>query len=531
MTISREYLGGQMLDTNVLKMFKFWQKVDDTDYNNNINANLESISAPKFDDGAIEIDSSESINYNGVMQQMGGITDPHARSTKELIDVYRNLMVNYEVDNAVQEIVSDAIVYERGHDAVSIGLDETNFSSNIKEKIIDEFNVVLNALDFQRKGSDHFKRWYVDSRVFFHKIVDPNNLSKGVIELRRLDPRNVQFVRELDTVVENGIKIVKGYKEYFIYDTANESYQCAGQTFAPHSKIKIPSSAMVYAHSGLVDCCGKNIIGYLHRAVKPANQLKMLEDAMVIYRITRAPDRRVFYIDTGNMPSKTATQHMQQIMNSMRNRVVYDASTGKIKNQQNNMALTEDYWLQRRDGKAVTEVETLPGMQGMSEMDDILYFRKALYMALRVPLSRIPDVQQQAMFDSGTTISRDELQFSDFIVDLQHKFEPIMLNPLRSNLIMKKIITEEEWDEQINNIKVLFHQNSYFTELKDIEIDERRLNALAAAEPIIGKYISHQTAMRKYLQMSDEDIEIEQKLIKEEQSNKILNPPIEEEEF
>ena len=305
----------------------------------------------------------------------------------------------------------------------------------------------------------------------------------------------------------------------------------AGQTFAPGTKIKIPKSAMVYAHSGLVDACGKNIIGYLHRAVKPSNQLKMLEDAMVIYRITRAPDRRVFYIDTGNMPSKKASQHMQHIMNSMRNRVVYDASTGKIKNQQNNMALTEDYWLQRRDGKAVTEVDTLPGMSGMSEMDDILYFRKALYMSLRVPLSRIPDLQQQAMFDGGTGITRDELEFNKFVVSLQHKFEEIFLNPLRSNLILKRIITEDEWDDEINNIKIVFHKDSYYAEIKDAEIDERRLNNLALAEPIIGRYISNQTAMRKYLHMSDEDIEIEQKMIKEEQSNKILNPPIEEEEM
>lgn len=519
-----------MLDNNLLKMFSFWQKVDATDHNNQKISNIESITAPKLDDGAIEVESDTSSGaYNGIMQQLyGGVTDPNAKSTKELIDVYRGLMQNYEVDNAVQEIISDAVVYETDHDAVSVSLDQTKFSTNIKEKIIEEFNTVLNVLNFQRKGSDHFRRWYIDSRIFFHKIIDINNPSSGIKELRRLDPRNVQFIREVDTVVENGIKIVKGYKEFFIYDTANESYSCGSQVFAPGTKIKIPYSAMVYAHSGLVDSCGKNIIGYLHRAVKPANQLKMLEDAMVIYRITRAPDRRVFYIDTGNMPSKKAAQHMQHIMNSMRNRVVYDASTGKIKNQQNNMALTEDYWLQRRDGKSVTEVDTLPGMTGMNEMDDILYFRKALYMALRVPLSRIPDSQQQSMFDAGTTISRDELQFDKFIISLQHKFEEIFLNPLRSNLLLKKIITEDEWEEEINNIKIVFHKDSYYSELKDVELEERRINTLVLAEAYVGKYISHKSAMKKYLRMSDEDIEIEQKLISEEQSNKIFNPVEEE---
>ena len=515
---------------NVLKMFSFWQKVDTTEYDNLINDKSESITAPKFDDGAREIESnSVEASYTGVMQQLYGGNDANARSTRELIDVYRSLMTNYEVDNAVQEIVSDAVVYEDGHDSVSIGLDQTGFSTNIKDKILEEFNVVLNSLNFQRKGADHFRRWYVDSRIFFHKIIDPSRPKEGIRELRRLDPRNIQFIREVVTENENGVKIVKGYKEYFIYDTANESYSCGSQVFAPGTKIKIPYSAMVYAHSGLIGCDGKNIVGYLHRAVKPANQLKMLEDAMVIYRITRAPDRRIFYIDTGNMPSKKAAQHMQHIMNSMRNRVVYDANTGKIKNQQNNMALTEDYWLQRRDGKAVTEVDTLPGMTGMNEMDDILYFRKALYMALRVPLSRIPDEQTQSMFDAGTTISRDELQFDKFIASLQHKFEEVFLNPLKSNLLLKRIITDDEWNDEINNIKIVFHKDSYFAELKDVELEERRINTLALAEPYVGKYISHQTAMRKYLRMSDEDIETEQKLIKEELSNKIFNPPPEEE--
>jgi hypothetical protein len=286
---------------------------------------------------------------------------------------------------------------------------------------------------------------------------------------------------------------------------------------------------MVYAHSGLLDCCGKNIIGYLHRAVKPANQLKLLEDAMMIYRITRAPDRRVFYIDTGNMPARKATQHMQSIINSHRNRVQYDARTGKVKNQTNMMALTEDYWLQRRDGKAVTEVDTLPGMSGMNEMDDILYFRKALYMALRVPLSRIPDEQSQNTFDMGTAITRDELNFSDFITSLQHKFEEILLNPLKSQLILKQVITEDEWCDEINNIKVVFHKNSYFTEMKEAELMERRINSLSLIEPFIGRYISNETAMKDFLHMSEEEIKNERAIIERELSDKIYNPPEPEE--
>lgn len=517
-----------MLEPNELKMFSYWQKVDDREFKSQENNHIESITAPKNDDGALEIEAMNS-SYTGVFQQLYGSQNPNVTSTKELIDTYRALLTNYEVDNAVQEIVSDAVVYEEGYDVVSIDLDGTKFGEKTKEKILEEFNTVLNLLNFQRRGSDHFKRWYVDSRLFFHKIINPSRPKDGILELRRLDPRNVQFVREVDTVVERGVKVVKGYKEYFVYDTDKESYLCAGQHFAPGVKLKIPKSAMVYAHSGLLDCCGKNIIGYLHRAVKPANQLKLLEDAMMIYRITRAPDRRVFYIDTGNMPAKKAAQHMQHIINSHRNRVSYDSRTGKVKNSQNMMALTEDYWLQRRDGKAVTEVDTLPGMSGMNEMDDILYFRKALYLALRVPLSRIPDDQNQTVFDMSSTISRDELNFDKFIYDLHHKFDEILLDPLRSNLLLKRIITEDEWEDEINNIKVVFHKNSYFTEMRKLEIMERRINALSQIEPYVGKYISNHTAMKDYLEMTDEEITAERKLIESELNDKIYNPPEPEE--
>ena len=515
----------------IIDLFKYFRDADDERYTQELGQNTLSITAPKLDDGAREIEVTAG-QYNAFHQQTFDGYDAQATNTKEIIDTYRGLVTHYEVENAVQEIVSDAIVNEVGHESVSINLESTSFSDNIQTKILEEFKIVLNLLNFRRKGSDHFRRWYVDSRVYFHQIIDIEHPDEGIKELRRLDPRNVQFFREIETDLgPNGIKIVKGHKNFFLYDSSHESYACGKQYFAPGTKIKIPYSAMVYSHSGLTDCCGTNIIGYLHRAVKPANQLKMLEDAMVIYRITRAPDRRVFYIDTGNMPSKVAAKHMQNIINSHRNKVVYDSATGKVKNQQNILSVTQDYWLQRRDGKAVTEVDTLPGMTGMNEMDDILYFRKALYLALRVPLSRIPDAQNSSLFDAGTAISRDELQFNRFIGDLQHKFEEIFLVPLKTNLILKKVITEEEWDDNINNIDINFHKDSYFTELKDIELLERRLNSLQLADPYIGKYISHDDAMKSILQMSEEDIKVQQEKIKTELTNQIFNPKDTEENF
>lgn len=519
---------------DVLSLFAPWAKVDEQEYDQQLNNNLESITAPKFDDGATEIESERGdIAGAGLFQRMYGQNEPGMKNTRELIDTYRQLMNNYEVDNAVQEIVLDAIVYEDDHPVVSLDLDKTNFSPAIKDRLQEEFNEVLTCLNFERKGLDHFRRWYVDSRIFFHKIINPKNPKEGIQELRRLDPRNIQFVREVITDTEAGVKIVKGYKEYFVYNTGHESYQCDGRIYDAGTKIKIPKAAVVYAHSGLVDCSGRNIIGYLHRAVKPANQLKLLEDAMVIYRITRAPDRRVFYIDTGNMPSRKAAAHMQHIMNTMKNRVVYDASTGKIKNQQHNMSMTEDYWLQRRDGKAVTEIDNMPGATGMNEMDDVRWFKNNLYQALRVPLSRIPNDQQGGVqFDAGTGITRDELQFAKFIRELQHKFEEIFLDPLRTNLVLKGVMSEDDWKDEINNIKIVFHRDSYFTELKDAEVTERRFNMLQMAEPFIGKYISHQTAMKTILQMTDEQIEQEAKQIElESKEARFQDPDQEQEDF
>lgn len=521
-----------MANFNILSMFKPWDKRDELDYQEQLKNDLESVTSPKLDDGAREVETNENESaYNALIQQMFGSNEAGVRNTRELIDTYRNLMTNYEVENAVDEIISDAVVYEDNHDVVSLDLDSTKFSSRVKDIMLEEFNEILNTLSFERKGQDHFKRWYVDSRIFFHKIVDINNLKDGIKEMRRLDPRQMEYIREVVTKDENGAKVVVGYRDFFIYDTANESYYDGAKTYSAGTKIKIPRSAVTYAHSGLVSPCGQNIVGYLHRAVKPANQLKLLEDAMVIYRITRAPDRRVFYIDTGNMPSRKAAQHMQHIMNTMKNRIVYDASTGKIKNQQHNMSMTEDYWLQRRDGKAVTEVDTLPGASGMNEMDDVRWFRTALYMALRVPLSRQPNDQQGGVnFDAGTNITRDELQFAKFIRTLQHRFETVLLDPLKTNLTLKGIISDEEWEEEINNIKIVFHKDSYFTEMKDAEIMERRINMLTMAEPFIGKYISHQTAMKQFLQMSDEQIAQEAKQIEEESNEARFKDPDEPEE-
>lgn len=517
-----------------LKMLARWADFDNDKYEEQIKDKAESIAAPKNNDGATEVeinDNSPASSWNSLTQQFYS-TDQKISTTKQLVNTYRGLMNNHEVENAVQNIVNDAIVFEDGHDVVSLNLEATGFSESVKERIHEEFKDLLNTIQFDRRGQDMFRRWYVDSRIFFHKIIGKNP-KDGIIELRQLDPRNLEYVREIITEDTPEGKIYKATKEYFIYTVGNSSYCAGGQVFSPNSRVKIPRSAITYAHSGLMDCDDKYIIGYLHRAVKPANQLKLLEDAMVVYRITRAPERRVFFIDTGNMNNRKAAQHMNSVAQSFKNRVVYDASTGKLKNQQANLSMTEDYWLQRRDGKAITDVTTLPGASGMSDIDDIRYFNRKLYEALRVPLSRsnLSDANMVIGGD-GSEITRDELEFSKFIRTLQSQFSEVLRDPLKYNLILKNVITEDDWDREINNIKVVFHRDSYYTEVKDAEILERRIGLIERITPYIGKYFSNQTVMRDILKYTDDQMDTEKKQIEEEANDpRFKQTPDEIEDF
>ncbi|QBX32849.1 portal vertex protein [Aeromonas phage Asfd_1] len=514
-----------------LDIFKFWDREDDHEYEERLKMGHESIAAPIKDDGATEIESREGeSSYNAVMQQFFSVDNNSISGTKDLINTYRSLVNNPEVERAVSNIVNEAIVYEKGHKVVALDLDDTDFSAGVKEKILEEFDEVCSLLNASRDLETLFRRWYVDSRIYFHKVMkDPK---KGLVELRRLDPRHVEYYREIVTNDIGGTKVVKGYREFFIYTTGTDGYAYNGRIFEPNTRIKIPRSAVVYANSGLQECSGRGLIGYLHNAVKPANQLKMLEDALVIYRITRAPERRVFYIDVGDMNNRRGAEYMNSIMQSLKNRVVYDAQTGTVKNQKRNIAMTEDYWLMRKNGKAVTEVSSMPGAQTMGDMDDVRWFNRKLYEALRIPISRIPrDDGGMVIGGQDTTITRDELDFRKFVVQLQHQFEEIFLDPLKTNLVYKRIITEQEWDEQLNNIKVNFHQDSYYTELKDIETLRMRVDALSQIEPYVGKYVSHDYVMKNILQMTDEQIAQEAEQIEKEADEKRFQNPENEDDF
>ncbi|ADM79857.1 portal vertex protein of head [Aeromonas phage phiAS5] len=517
----------------LLKLLQPWAKSDEKKVEIDISDRIDSFAVPDNADGAIEVDKliDTTAPKTAVIQSVIGYV-PKIQNTKDLINQYRSLSKYHEVDNAIDEIINDAIVQEDNRDTVYLDLDKSKWSESVKEMVREEFREILNLLKFEREGKRHFRRWYVDSRIYFHKMIDPERPKEGIKELRLLDPRNVEYYRVNLKSNEAGTSVYKGVKEYFTYAAQDDNRYAIGNNSNSH--VNIPVNAIVYAHSGKVDIDGKTIVGYLHNVIKPANQLKMLEDAMVIYRITRAPERRVFYIDVGTMPNKKATQHLNNVMQGLKNRVVYDSATGKVKNSSNNLAMTEDYWLMRRDGKATTEVSTLPGAQSMGEMDDVRWFNRKLYESMKIPLSRLPQEGAGVTFGAGSDITRDELQFTKFIRGLQQQFEPIFLNPLKTNLILKGKMSEAEWDSEVENIKVVFAKDSYYEEIKDVEILERRVNlvqTLSSAE-VTGKYLSHEYVMKNILRMSDEDIKSEREKIDEEKSDSnYKNPDDPMEEF
>lgn len=509
----------------ILDIFKFWQREDELDAQEQEQQARVSFASPDALDGATEIERDNGVDaFGGFNQSFFSNTQPKIKTTKDLINNYRALAEMHEVNNAIQEIVFDAIVFEDGVEPVHLDLDSTGFSEKIRDLIHEEFKQVLNLYKFNKTGAKLFRRWYVDSRIYFHKIPhkDPK---KGIQELRVLDPRKMEFVREFEKETVNGVDYITKINEFFIYDATQDDMPYQGISHAD-KKLKIPRSMVVYAHSGLTDHTGKNIISYLQYAQKPANQLKMLEDALVIYRITRAPERRVFYIDVGAMPNKKANQHVNNIMQGFKNRVVYDTATGKVKNQYNNLSMTEDYWLQRRDGKATTEISTLPGAQSLGAIDDVAWFNKKLYEALNLPLSRIPNEGGGVQFGGGMEITRDELKFTKFIKSLQIEFKEIFTDPLKTNLVMKGIITEDEWDENENNITFIFNNDSYFEEQKEIEMFERRMTVLEGMREYVGRYFSNDYVQKTILKMTPEDIEEQRAKILEEKDDEIYKDPM-----
>jgi hypothetical protein len=434
------------------------------------------------------------------------------KNDSELIRKYREMALQAECDTAIDDIVNEAIVYQPDQYPIQIVLDKLQQPESIKKKIRDEFEHILKLLDFGNQGYDIFRRWYIDGRLYYHLIIDEKQPRAGLKEVRYIDPRRIRKVREIPKT-----KLVPGQTELYVDPIEYYVYSQKGFAKDANQGLKIAPDSICYVHSGISDKDGKVIISHLHKAIRPLNQLRMLEDATVIYRISRAPERRIFYIDVGNLPKIKAEQYLREIMQKYKNKLVYDATTGEIRDDRRFQTMLEDFWLPRREGGRGTEITTLQGGQNLGEIEDVLYFQKKLYKSLGVPISRL---ESDSGFSLGraSEITRDELKFSKFIARLRNRFTHLFDRMLEIQLILKGICTKAEWQQIKEEIYFDFITDAHFTELKDAEILKERLTLLSDVDQHVGKYFSIAYVRKKILQQTEDDITQINKEITEEKT-------------
>ena len=475
---------------NTIKLFGF--EISRTKKQENEDKNLRSI-VPKVDEDGAGYVSASGAHYG----QYVDLDGDKSKDNATLIQKYRGVAMHPEVDAAIEDIVNEAV---SGGDEISVSLqmDKSDLSKNIKTKIQEEFADILYMLKFNDLGHDIFRKWYIDGRHNFHLVVDEKKPNEGIKDIRPIDAAKIRKVKEIVKKKDpiTGANIIEGQNEYYIYQ------EKPGQQ---NSGIKLTKDSVVYVTSGLLDATQKHVVSYLHKALKPINQLRMMEDSLVIYRLARAPERRIFYIDVGNLPKGKSEEYMKGIMARYRNKLVYDASTGAIKDDRKHMSMLEDFWLPRREGGRGTEISTLPGGENLGQIDDILYFQKRLYKSLNVPIGRL---EQEAQFSLGrsTEISRDELKFQKFIDRLRKRFSMLFREILKKQLILKNIITEEDWEANSNQIQFEFERDNHFTELKDAELLRERLQSLDQVQNYIGEFFSKEWVMRNVLLFDDDEI-------------------------
>jgi hypothetical protein len=459
---------------------------------------VPSFTSPTADDGTIDIAGGGF--FGQVLDQ-----DGRERTEIDLIRRYRDIAQQPECDTAIEDIVNEGIISNEDDVPVQITLDRLPFPEKIKRKIRKEFMEVLRLLHFEAKGHDVFRRWYVDGRIFFHKIIDTKNPKQGIVELRYIDPTKIKKVRQIKKQKDNksGVDMVEGIEEYFLY---NEKGMNSAGMGGSGSGMKIAADAITYVPSGSIDGNSGRVLSYLHKAIKPVNQLRMIEDALVIYRISRAPERRIFYIDVGNLPKIKAEQYLKDVMNRYRNKLVYDASTGEIRDDRNHMSMLEDFWLPRREGGRGTEITTLPGGSNLGEIDDIVYFQKKLYKSLNVPISRM-DSESGFSLGRSTEITRDELKFTKFVQRIRKKFTPLFTDILKTQLLLKGIIAPDDWPMMQEHLQYDFLQDGHFSELKDAELLENRIQSLESIQSYIGTFFSKEYVLKKVLRMNDAEID------------------------
>jgi hypothetical protein len=471
--------------------------------------------APKVtDDGAAIV--AEGGAYGTYVDLDGSI-----RTEAELVNKYREMALYPEVDQAIDDIVNEVITQEPEQEVVELILDDTDLPDRIKKLFIEEFKDVLKLLEFNQLSYEVFRRWYVDGRIYYHVITDEENPKNGIVELRYIDPRKIRKIKEQRRKkAVNNVPLMQDGKEYYIYNDKGFA-KTAGNSSIPSNTIggiRIAKDSIIHCTSGLTSINGDLVQSYLHKAIKPLNQLRSMEDSLVIYRISRAPERRIFYIDVGNLPKMKAEQYLRDIMIKFKNKLVYDAATGEIRDDRKFMTMLEDFWLPRREGGKGTEITTLPGGQNLGQMDDVIYFQRKLYKSLNVPISRL-DPETQFNFGRATEITRDEVKFAKFIARLRNKFSILFTKIMERQLILKGIITPEEWDELKQNIRYKFSQDNYYAELKETEILRDRMAMLRDIDDYAGKYYSHEWIRRHVLRQSDEEMEEIDEQIADEADN------------
>ena len=463
------------------------------------------------------------------------------KNENELIRRYRSMSLYPECDSAIEDVVNEAIVADTNDSPVSIELSNLNASDGIKKKVREEFKRILELLDFDKKAHEIFRNWYIDGRLYYNKVIDQKNPTAGIQELRYIDASKMRYVRQVKKP-KNGNNPLSNVKredpatydfpeieEFFVYAPGGSGstggYNTGTMSMGGASKgIKMTRDSITYCTSGLVDRNKGSTLSWLHKAIKPLNQLMMIEDSLVIYRMSRAPERRIFYIDVGNLPKVKAEQYLRDVMMRYRNKLVYDANTGEVRDDKKFMSMMEDFWLPRREGGRGTEITTLPGGQNLGEITDINYFQKKLYRALNVPETRI---QGETGFSMGRSseILRDEIKFSKFVGRMRKRFSDMFSDMLRTQLILKNIITPEDWESMSDHIQYDFLYDNHFAELKEAELTTERVNLAQLVEPYVGKYYSNDYVRRNILRQSDQEIEEQDKLIEKEIESGLIPDP------
>jgi hypothetical protein len=477
----------------------------------------KSFVAPSNEDGALTISAAA---YYGTYVDLDGT----AKNEVELISRYREMAMQPEIESAVDDIVNEAIVQTDDGKSIRIIMDSLKQPDRIKKAIEEEFNTILRIMNYQNMAADIFRRFYIDGRLFYHIIIDEKNPTEGIKELRYIDPRKIRKVREIKKEKDpvNVVDLVQTVNEYYIYN--DKVVSGSSSNYGPVG-VRIAKDSIVNINSGLMDSRRAVVLSYLHKAIKPLNQLRMIEDATVIYRISRAPERRIFYIDVGNLPKQKAEQYLRDIMIKYKNKLVYDAQTGEVRDDRKFLSMMEDFWLPRREGGKGTEITTLPGGQNLGELEDVKYFEKKLYKSLNVPISRLDPNQSGFSLGRVGEITRDEVKFSKFVDKQRQKFAEIFDQSLRVQCVLKGICTSEEFEQFKESIYYDFIKDNNFAELKEAELIRERLSLLSSVDPYVGRYYSMQWIQKNVLKLTDKEIkDMQIQIEKEMKEGKVMNP-------